>query len=254
MALRLEDYMQWPEIEALEYAECGSPETILGPRMIGRSHVLVTALFRDADSVKVKVTDTKKEYNMEKMDEIGYYAVLIPAKKIPDYHYVVKKEKKQENIEKKEPIKSGEVYSPIKGKVIALNAVKDATFAGEYLGKGVAIEPEEGRVVAPFDGKVTVVMDTKHAVGMTSDNGIEVLIHVGMDTVQLNGKHYTTHVKVDDIVKKGDLLLTFEKEAIQAEGYEITTPVVVTNTADFEQVEGLTEQQVQEGDKIIKIQ
>ena len=97
-------------------------------------------------------------------------------------------------------------------------------------------------------------MDTKHAVGMTSDNGIEVLIHVGMDTVQLNGKHYTTHVKVDDIVKKGDLLLTFEKEAIQAEGYEITTPVVVTNTADFEQVEGLTEQQVQEGDKIIKIQ
>lgn len=165
-----------------------------------------------------------------------------------------KKEKKQENIEKKEPIKSGEVYSPIKGKVIALNAVKDATFAGEYLGKGVAIEPEEGRVVAPFDGKVTVVMDTKHAVGMTSDNGIEVLIHVGMDTVQLNGKHYTTHVKVDDIVKKGDLLLTFEKEAIQAEGYEITTPVVVTNTADFEQVEGLTEQQVQEGDKIIKLQ
>lgn len=165
-----------------------------------------------------------------------------------------KKENKQENIEKKEIVTSEDVYSPIKGKVIALSAVKDTTFAGEYLGKGVAIEPEEGRVVAPFDGKVTVVMDTKHAIGMTSDGGVEVLIHVGMDTVQLNGKHYTTHVKVDDIVKKGDLLLTFEKEAIQAEGYEITTPVVITNTADFKQVEGLTEQQVQEGDKIIKIQ
>ncbi len=167
-------------------------------------------------------------------------------------------EKKQENVQKQESntVKSEDktVYSPIKGKVISLSSVKDTTFAGEYLGKGVAIEPEEGRVVAPFDGKVTVVMDTKHAVGMTSNSGVEVLIHVGMDTVQLNGKHYTTHVKVDDIVKKGDLLLTFEKEAIQAEGYEVTTPVVVTNTADFTQVKGLAEQQVQEKDKIIEIQ
>ena len=90
------------------------------------------------------------------------------------------------------------VYSPIKGKVIPLNTVKDETFAGEYLGKGVAIQPEQGRVVAPFDGKVTVVMDTKHAIGITSNNGIEILIHVGMDTVQLNGKYYQTNVKIVD--------------------------------------------------------
>ena len=158
-----------------------------------------------------------------------------------------KPEKKVEIKEEQKVIKSGDktVYSPIKGKVIALSSVKDTTFAGE---------PEEGRVVAPFDGKVSVVMDTKHAVGMTSDSGVEVLIHVGMDTVQLNGKHYTTHVKVDDVVKKGDLLLTFDREGIQAEGYEITTPVVITNTADFEQVSGLAEKQAQEGDKIIEIQ
>ena len=98
MALRLEDYMQWPEIEALEYAECGRPETVLGPRMIGKSHVLVTALFREADSVKVKVLDTKKEYSMEKMEEMGYYAVLIPAKKIPSYHFLVKRGKEQEEM------------------------------------------------------------------------------------------------------------------------------------------------------------
>ena len=98
MALRLEDYMQWPEIEALEYAECGRPETVLGPRMVGRSHVLVTALFRNVDSVKVKTADAKKEYKMEKMDEFGYYAVLIPAKKIPSYHFIVERKKKKEEI------------------------------------------------------------------------------------------------------------------------------------------------------------
>lgn len=146
------------------------------------------------------------------------------------------------------------VYSPIKGKVIPLNTVKDATFAGEYLGKGIAIQPEQGRVVAPFDGKVTVVMDTKHAIGITSNNGIEILIHVGMDTVQLNGKYYQTHVKVDDEVKKGDLLLTFEKENIIAEGYEVTTPVVITNTADFKQINVLTDKQAEEGDEVITIQ
>ena len=146
------------------------------------------------------------------------------------------------------------VYSPIKGKVIPLNTVKDETFAGEYLGKGVAIQPEQGRVVAPFDGKVTVVMDTKHAIGITSNNGIEILIHVGMDTVQLNGKYYQTHVKIDDEVKKGDLLLTFEKENIIAEGYEITTPVVITNTADFKQINALTDKQAEEGDDVITLQ
>ena len=146
------------------------------------------------------------------------------------------------------------VYSPIKGKVIPLNTVRDETFAGEYLGKGVAIQPEQGRVVAPFDGKVTVVMDTKHAIGITSNNGIEILIHVGMDTVQLNGKYYQTHVKIDDEVKKGDLLLTFEKENIIAEGYEITTPVVITNTADFKQINALTDKQAEEGDEVITLQ
>ncbi len=98
MAIKLEDYMQWPEIEALEYAECGRPETVLGPRMADKSHVLVTTFQRNVDSVKVKVLDTRKEYPMKKMDEEGYYAVLIPARKIPSYHFVVKCGKKEKEI------------------------------------------------------------------------------------------------------------------------------------------------------------
>lgn len=98
MALQLDDFMQWPEIEALEYAECGRPETVLGPRMANRTHVLVTAFFKKADSVKVRVQDTGKEYTMEKMDEEGYFAVLFPAKKIPVYHFLVKHGKKQKEL------------------------------------------------------------------------------------------------------------------------------------------------------------
>lgn len=98
MAVKLEDLMQWPEIEALEYAECGRPETVLGPRMAGKSRVLITAFQREADSVKVKILDTKKEYKMTKMDENGYFAVLIPAKKIPDYHFLVKTGKAEKEI------------------------------------------------------------------------------------------------------------------------------------------------------------
>lgn len=108
MALKLEDWMQWPEIEALVYAECGRPETILGAKMIDHSHVLVTTFQQNADSVKVRVSDTKKEYKMQLMDEAGYYAVLIPAKKIPHYRFLVKKGK-----EERELIDSYTVTSPI---------------------------------------------------------------------------------------------------------------------------------------------
>ncbi len=98
MALKLEDFMQWPEIEALEYGECTDPSAVLGPRMADKSHVLVTAFEKEADSVKVQVTDTKKEYKMQKMDDNGYYAVLIPAKKIPSYRLIVKKGKKEKEV------------------------------------------------------------------------------------------------------------------------------------------------------------
>lgn len=95
MAKQLEDYMQWPEIEALMYAECGRPETVLGPKQVDKSHVLITAFEPEADSIVVSGEDLKKEYKMTKMDETGYFAVLIQAKKIPSYHFVLKQGKKK---------------------------------------------------------------------------------------------------------------------------------------------------------------
>lgn len=128
------------------------------------------------------------------------------------------------------------VYSPIQGNAIALEEVKDATFASGVLGKGFAIVPQEGKVYAPFDGILDLVYDTKHALGLTSKDGIEVLIHVGLNTVELNGTHYTAHAENGDAIKKGQLLLEFDIDAIKKAGYDVTTPVLVTNADEYEDV------------------
>ena len=125
------------------------------------------------------------------------------------------------------------IYSPIKGEVKALDQVQDAAFATGVLGKGVAIIPEEGKVVAPFDGTVMTLFPTKHAIGMVSDNGCELLIHVGLNTVQLEGKYFEALVKQGDKFKKGQTLLTFDIENITKEGYCLETPVVITNYSDY---------------------
>lgn len=143
-----------------------------------------------------------------------------------------------ENTEKKEVIKfeKNAVYSPLNGNAIPLSEVKDETFAGEVLGKGMAVIPKEGKVYAPFDGVAETVFDTKHAIGLTSQDGIEVLIHIGINTVELNGRHYETHISEGDEVKAGQLLVTFDPEAIRQEGYDITTPIIVTNSDDYEEI------------------
>lgn len=128
------------------------------------------------------------------------------------------------------------VYCPIKGEVIPLADVKDSTFAGEILGKGFAIIPEEGKVYAPFDGMVTMIFDTKHAIGLSNNQGMELLIHVGLNTVELNGNGYRVCVESEQEVKKGDLLLEFDLFGIKENGFDITTPVVVTNSADYETI------------------
>lgn len=128
------------------------------------------------------------------------------------------------------------VYSPVKGKVVPLSEVKDATFASEALGKGIAIVPEEGVVYAPFDGVAEMVFDTRHALGLNNGKGIELLIHVGLNTVELDGKYYETHIKDGDCIKVGQKLLTFDMEGIKNAGYDLTTPVIVTNSDDWKQV------------------
>ena len=129
------------------------------------------------------------------------------------------------------------IASPMTGTVMALTDMPEPVFSTEALGKGCAIEPSVPEVVAPFDGKIEQVADTKHAVGITSNGGVEVLIHVGIDTVELNGEGFAPQVKVGDIVKKGDLLLKFDPAAIAAKGKPVTTAVIVTNTDDYGTVE-----------------
>ncbi len=125
------------------------------------------------------------------------------------------------------------VQSPLIGKLDKLEKSKDDAFATGVLGKGALITPTEGKLYAPFDGIVTVLFPTLHAIGMISDNGTEVLIHVGIDTVNLDGKHFKSHINQGDVVKKGDLLLEFDIDAIISEGYSLETPVIITNTNDY---------------------
>lgn len=128
------------------------------------------------------------------------------------------------------------VKSPLEGQAIPLAQVPDETFASGALGSGGAVIPVNGKVTAPFDGQVAMVFDTRHAIGLTGDNGVELLIHVGLNTVELKGKYYTVHVKDGDRIKTGDLLLEFDIEKIKEEGYQVTTPVIVTNSQDFKEI------------------
>lgn len=126
-----------------------------------------------------------------------------------------------------------ELSSPLVGEMIPLENVEDPVFSSGAMGKGVAVEPTEGVVYAPFDGEVSILFPTKHAIGLKSDDGIELLIHVGLDTVQLDGKHFSAYVSQGEKVKKGTKLVTFDIEGIQKEGYRTTTPVIVTNTDQY---------------------
>lgn len=128
------------------------------------------------------------------------------------------------------------VYSPLNGEVVLMQDVPDETFAAEVLGKGAAVEPSEGRVVAPADATVETLFDTHHAIGLTLDNGMEILIHVGINTVELGGEGYEAHVAEGDKVKRGQTLITFDKALIQSKGYKTVTPVIITNADDYEEI------------------
>ena len=125
------------------------------------------------------------------------------------------------------------ISSPIKGEVKALSEITDEAFSSGAMGKGIAIEPSEGKVYSPVDGVLTSLFSSGHAIGVTSNNGVDILIHVGKDTVKLKGKHFTAKVAQGDTVKKGQLLMEFDMAAIKEAGYTLTTPVIVSNTANY---------------------
>jgi glucose-specific phosphotransferase system IIA component len=144
------------------------------------------------------------------------------------------------------------IKAPIEGNAVELAEVKDGVFSEEMLGKGAAIEPKLGKVFAPFNGKIDMVFDTKHAIGLSSEDGVELLIHIGIDTVQLNGKYYDVHVKNGDVIKEGDLLAEFDIDKIKEAGYRVVTPVIVTNSDVFRDIRLQTNGDVESQVEFIK--
>ena len=145
------------------------------------------------------------------------------------------------------------LYSHMNGTVVKLEDVEDEVFSQKILGEGAAVEPSEGKLYAPCDGKIDSVFDTKHAVNMVSDDGVEILLHIGIDTVKLGGQYFEAHVSDGQEVKKGDLLISFDMDKIKAAGYKVTTPIIIGNTDDYASVEPVAQNSVSAGDMILKI-
>ncbi len=151
-------------------------------------------------------------------------------------------------------VKAETIASPLDGETVALKDVNDPVFSSETMGKGIAIKPSGNTVVSPVDGTVSVAFETGHAYGIKSNDGAEILIHIGIDTVSMAGKGFTQNVKVDQIVKKGDVLGTFDSAEIKKAGYDDTTMVIVTNTANYALVNSTPGKTVQSGDAIIDVE
>ncbi len=145
------------------------------------------------------------------------------------------------------------ICAPVAGEAVPISQVSDPTFGEEILGKGIAIKPTDGKVVAPCDALVDMMFDTGHAVSLVADFGAEILIHVGLDTVNLKGEHYSVKVANGDKVKKGDLLMEFDVEAIKAKGYDVITPVVICNSGDFATFNTQVGKTVAAGDVVIEL-
>ena len=154
------------------------------------------------------------------------------------------------------PVQSSscEVYSPMKGRILPLSKAKDEVFASEVLGKGVVIEAEDGQVVAPFNGTVATLFPTKHAVGIVSEDGAEILIHIGIDTVQLNGECFESYVEQGEKVKQGQLLVSADLKAISEKGYCTQIPVIITNTPQYSTIRTEEKEQADFGDVIMTLE
>lgn len=162
-----------------------------------------------------------------------------------------KPEKKPVN--KVEGVQAEVVYSPVAGEVLELSEIKDKAFSSGALGAGIAIVPREGVILSPFNGTVATAFPTGHAIGIVSEQGTEVLIHIGLDTVQLNGEFFNMKVTQGQTVAKGDILVEFDLEAIKKAGFDTTTPIVVTNSMDYEDVLTTDQKEIKSGDRLLTI-
>lgn len=145
------------------------------------------------------------------------------------------------------------IPSPVSGKAVDLSEVPDETFAQEILGKGCAVIPSDNKITAPADAVIETIFDTHHAVGLKLENGCEILVHIGINTVELGGQGFTAHISEGDKVTAGQTLITFDKEFIQEKGYNIITPVIVTNSDDYKDVQKIVQGDVMHGEKLIQV-
>lgn len=145
------------------------------------------------------------------------------------------------------------LHSPLSGKVVPLNEVGDDVFSKGMLGKGIAVQPEQNKVTAPVDGTVSMIFETKHAIGISSNDGLELLIHIGIDTVELNGAHFDVKVKAGDTIHVGDVLVEFDRAGIEKKGYRTVTPIIVTNSDQFNTFKTIAASTVKNGDALIEI-
>lgn len=146
-----------------------------------------------------------------------------------------------------------QIGCPIEGEVVSIKEVNDPTFSQEILGKGIAIKPKNGRVVSPVDGEIAMVFETKHALSLITDEGVEILIHIGLDTVNLKGENFTSYVNSGEKVKAGQLLVEFDMDKIKDAGYDTITPMVICNAFNFSQVKENNLGSVKELDSVIEI-
>lgn len=191
--------------------------------------------------VKSKFEDFLDTPQSDKVDEILGGATEQPA---------------QQKAEKQNASNSSDttiLYAHLNGTVVPLSEVEDEAFAAGILGEGIAIEPSEGKLYAPCDAKVEGVLDTKHAVNLVTESGCEILMHIGIDTVKLGGKYFETHVTEGQNVRKGDLLVSFDIQKIHEAGYKTTTPMVVCNSDDFNELKTLATGAIRAGEKIIEV-
>ncbi|MFP3668457.1 beta-glucoside-specific PTS transporter subunit IIABC [Priestia sp. SIMBA_032] len=189
--------------------------------------IIVTAVTTYLLSLKFEKNTLKQNETTLETKE-----VMIETKEIED----TPKQNEITLVTKKVTSQNTIIKNPIKGNVISLNKVEDDVFALETMGKGIAINPIEGKVVAPFNGEVVSLFPTKHAICLSSDDGVEMLIHVGINTVQLNGKYFEAHVEQGKRISKGETLLTFDLENIKEEGYVTQVPIIILNTQDYTDV------------------
>ena len=184
---------------------------------------------------------------------VGFVLTMIFYKDKEKVEEVMEIVEENNNEVKSNSLKKVVISSPIKGETIKLEDIEDAAFATGVLGQGLAIKPTEGKVVAPVSGEVTTLFPSLHAIGITSDEGVEILIHVGLDTVQLEGKGFKAHVKQGNKIVKGQELVTFDIDFIQESGYSIVTPVVVTNYNDYFEIAATESKSLELGDKAITV-